>query len=197
LPKSVSKPLQTLQRIAIIRAMINSCLADTRTWAVCLMAYCAACTSAVACIVPPSPTQQTSIFFEYVPTDIEAPVVIEATIYHATDVSNASGIPITLMNARVDRVIRGTIDAKYLKIFVYINSCTHVGVGRGIVLGRVRDDPQRGIMLEAIQRATMGDWSEEFSEKYKTIHHAAKCEKNQFGVRECRLSGVGPDRDRP
>ena len=177
--------------------MINIWLVDMRTWAACLMASCAACTNAVACIVPPSPAQQTSIFFEHVPTDVESPVVIEATIYHETDVSNASGIPITLMNARVDRVIRGTIDAKYLKIFVYIDSCTRVGVGRGIVLGRLRDDPQRGIMLEAIQRAKMRDWSEEFSAKYKAIHGAAKCEKNQFGVSECRLSGIGPEWDRP
>jgi len=30
---------------------MNNWLADMRTWAVCLTAYCAACTSAVACMV--------------------------------------------------------------------------------------------------------------------------------------------------
>ncbi|MDF0580365.1 hypothetical protein [Bradyrhizobium yuanmingense] len=180
--------------------MIKDWLADIRTWAVCLIAYCAACTGAVACTMPGTPASLRGILFEHVPTDIDAPVVIEATIYDATDVSYAHDgtfSPITLMKARVDRVIKGSIDAKYLKIFVYINSCAHVGVGRGIVLGTLRDDPQRGLMLEAIQKADMRDWSKEFFASHVAIHDAAKCEKNDFGVRECRLPGTGLESTQP
>jgi hypothetical protein len=62
---------------------------------------------------------EVGILFEHVPTDIDAPVVIEATIYDITQVGDARGIQMKLMNARVDRVIRGSIDAKYLRIFVH------------------------------------------------------------------------------
>jgi hypothetical protein len=112
------------------------------------------------------------ILFEHVPTDTDAPVVIEATIYDATDnVSLArDGIfpSVTLMNARVERVIKGSVDAKYLKIFAYEGSCFHVGIGRGIVLGTLRDDPQRGMMLEAFQKADVRDWSNEFFTKKRS-----------------------------
>ena len=181
--------------------MINKWLAYTRSWAVCTIACCAACTSAVACALPGTPASLRGILFEHVPTDIYAPVVIEATIDDATDnVSFAYGgtfVPATLMKARVDRVIKGSIDTKYLKIFVYMDSCAHVGVGRGIVLGTLRDDPQRGIMLEAIQKADMRDWSKEFIAKQVAIHDATRCFKNEFGAPECRLSGIGPESTQP
>jgi hypothetical protein len=101
------------------------------------------------------------------------------------------------MEARVDRVIKGSIDTKYLKIFVYMDSCARVGVGRGIVLGSLRDDPQRGLMVEAIQKADMRDWSKEFAAKQAAIHDAKKCFKNKFGASECRLPGIGPESTQP
>jgi hypothetical protein len=175
--------------------MINNWLADMRTLAVCLIAYCAACTGAVACQFRDTPAQ--GILFEHVPTDIDAPVVIEVTIYDATDnvsLARDGTFPsVTLMKARVDRVIKGSIDAKYLKIFAYTVSCGYVGVGRGIVLGTLRDDPQRGIMLEAIQKADMRDWSQEFFAKHVAIHDARKCFKNELGAPECRVPGIGPE----
>ena len=181
--------------------MIKNWLADMRTWAVSLIAYCATCTGAVACVLPGTPASLIGILFEHVPTDIDAPVVIEATIYDATDnVSYAHDrtfLPVTLMKARVDRVIKGSIDTKYLNIFVYMDSCAHVGVGRGIVLGTLRDDPQRGIMLEAIQKADVRDWSKEFIAKQLAIHDAKKCFKNEFGAPECRLPGIGPNSTQP
>jgi hypothetical protein len=82
--------------------------------------------------------------------------------------------------------------AGYPEMFVYIDTCTSVGVGRGIILGTLREDPQRGMMSEAIQKADMRDSSKEFSAVQKAIHDAAKCEKNEFAVRECRLPGLGP-----
>ncbi|WP_315762024.1 hypothetical protein [Bradyrhizobium sp. SZCCHNS2005] len=172
-------------------------LADIRRWAVCLIAYCAACTSAVACVVPGTPASLIGILFEHVPPDIDAPVAIEATIYDETEVSYSGKRAITLMRARVDRVIKGSVNAKYINIFVYPNSCAHVGIGRGIVIGTLRDDPQRGIMLEAIRKADMRDWSKEFFARHVAITGAAKCEKNEFGVRECRLPGIGPESPQP
>ena len=164
--------------------MINKSLADMRTWAVCLAASCIACTSAVACM----PSSERGIIFEHVPTDIEAPVVIEATIYDKTQVGDAAGRQMVLMNARVGRVIKGSIDAKILKIFVYIGGCTRAGIGQGIVLGKLRDDPQRGIMLEAIEGANMRAWSKEFLQKQMDILDTAKCVTNEFGVRECHVT---------
>jgi hypothetical protein len=179
--------------------MVNIWLADIRVWTVCLMACCAPCTGAAACML--SRTPALSIFFENVPTGIYAPVVIEATIYDATDnVSFAydrTFVPATVMKARVDRVIKGSIDTEYLKIFVYMDSCTHVGVGRGIILGTLRDDPQRGIMLEAVQKADIRDWSKEFTAKQAAIHDARKCFKNEFGAPACRLPGIGPESTQP
>ncbi|MGY3149370.1 hypothetical protein ACVWYQ_006369 [Bradyrhizobium sp. USDA 3397] len=181
--------------------MINNLLADIRAWAVCLIACCAACAGAVACTLPRTSASLKGILFEHVPTNIDAPVVIEATIYDATDnVSFAydrNFVPATLMKARVDRVIKGSIDTKYLTIFVYMNSCARVGVGRGIVLGTVRDDPQRGIMLEAIQKADMRNWSKEFVATQAAIHSATKCFRNEFGAPECRLPGIGPESTQP
>ena len=40
-------------------------------------------------------------------------------------------VPATLMKARVDRVIKGSIDAKYVKILVTELDCPQVGVGIG------------------------------------------------------------------
>jgi len=143
------------------------------------------------------PDSERTILFEHIPTDIDAPVIIEATIYDITQVGDARGNQMKLMNARVDRVIKGSIDTKTLRIFVYVGGCTRVGIGQGIVLGELRDDPQRGVMLEAIERSDARAWSKEFSQKQIDIFNAAKCVKNEFGVRECRLTGTGPEWTKP
>lgn len=194
---AASGPLRKLPRIGTHRVMISNWISDIRKWGLCSLAYFVACASAVACTLPGTPASLIGIFFEQVPTDVDAPVAVEATIYDETDVSDSGGHIITLMKARVDRVIKGPVDTKYISIFVHPNSCGHVGVGRGIVIGTLRDDPQRGIMLEAIQKADMRDWSKEFFAKQVAIVKAAKCEKNELGVRECRLSGIGPESTRP
>ncbi|WP_092028614.1 hypothetical protein [Bradyrhizobium sp. OK095] len=164
--------------------MISNGLRNMRTWAVCFIAYCVACTSAVACFG--TVEYKTGIFFERVPTDIDAPIVVEATIYG--DSGNE-------LQARVDRVIKGSIDARYVKIFVTKLDCPQVGVGigQGIVLGTLGNDPQHGVVLKAIQKANALDWSKEFFAKQMTIHDATKCFKNEFGARECRLPGIGPE----
>ena len=183
-PTSEFGPIADITESWHRRAMINDWLADMRTWALCLAVYCVACTSAVACM----PATERGILFEHVPADIDAPVVIEATIYDKTQVGDAAGNQMVLMNARVDRVIKGSIDAKTMKIFVYIGGCTRAGIGQGIVVGKLRDDPQRGVMLEAIEGANMRAWSKEFLQNQIDIWDTAKCMTNEFGVRECRLA---------
>jgi hypothetical protein len=131
---------------------------------------CIASTSAVACI----PATERGIFFENVPTDIDAPVIIEATIYDESQVGDVAGNQMIVMNARVDRVIKGALDAKTLKIFVYLGSCTRVGVGQGIVLGEIHDDPQRGLMLKAIDAAPLRNWSAEFTRRQEDVWNAVR-----------------------
>ncbi|MCK1394670.1 hypothetical protein [Bradyrhizobium sp. 1] len=145
-----------------------------RVWGFCLAICCLASTCAVAC----SPSTERGIFFEHVPTDIDAPVIIETTIYgDGSQVGDVAGNQMIIMNARVDRVIKGPIDAKTLKIFVYLGACTRVGAGKGIVLGELRDDPLRGPMLKAIEGANSRSYSKEFREKQEAIWAAVTHEK--------------------
>ena len=138
-------------------------------WALCLAICCVACTPAVAC----RPSTERGIIFEHVPADIDAPVIIEATLYDRSEVSDAAGQMMVVMNARVDRVIKGSIDVKTLKIFVHDRGCTRAGIGQGIVLGMLRDDPQRGLGLEAIDGSKTRAWSREFLQKQMDIWDAA------------------------
>jgi hypothetical protein len=154
--------------------MTKKSLADTRTWAVCLAAYCIACTSAVACL---GPSFERGIIFEHVPTDIDAPIIIEATVSDWKEVGDAAGHQIVVMNARVDRVIKGSIDAKTLRIVVYPSDCTRAGIGQGIVLGDLVDVPPHGLMLRAIDGSNTRTWSKEFLQKQRDIWNAARGDK--------------------
>ena len=157
-----------------MKGTIGTAMSTLRMWGFCLAICCLASTSAVACI----PATERGIFFENVPTDIVAPVIIEATIYgDGSQVGDVAGNQMIIMNARVDRVIKGPIDAKTLKIFVYLGACTRVGVGQGIVLGELRDDPLRGPMLKAIEGANFRSQSKEFQEKQEAIWAAVTHDK--------------------
>ncbi|NPU11080.1 hypothetical protein HL666_09925 [Bradyrhizobium sp. 83002] len=169
--------------------MIKTSLADPRTWVICWLFCCAAYTGAGAGIIPCPPSAMQAIIFEHVPSDIDAPVAIEATIDDQAQASDASGRPIVVLNARIERVIKGSLDAETLKILVYPGACTLTGVGRGIIIGKLRDDPLRGLMLEAM-RTNIRDWSKEFSQKQMKLLQSAVCRTNESGGRECRL--VGP-----
>jgi len=150
--------------------MINNSLADMRTWAVCLAAYCIACTTAVACV----PSSERCIIFEHVPTDIDAPSVIEATVSDMKQVGDAAGHQIWVMNARVDRVIKGALDAKTLRIVAFPSDCTSFVIGQGIVLGELVDVPPHGLMLRAIEGSNTRTWSKEFLQKQLDIWDAAR-----------------------
>jgi hypothetical protein len=145
-----------------------------RTWGLCLAICCLACTRAVACI----PGLERDIIFEHVPADLDAPVIVEVTIYdRLEDVSDVAGHMMAVMNARIDRVIKGSIDARTLKIVTWIGGCTRAGIGQGIVIGTLRDDPQRGLELEAIQGSNTRTWSKEFLRKQMDIWDAARRDK--------------------
>jgi hypothetical protein len=137
--------------------------------AACLI-LCIGCTSASACM----PSSLRDIVFEDVPTDIDAPVIIRATIYARSVVGDAVGRQIILMNARVEQVIKGPIEAKELKIFVPYGSCIVAGVGQGIILGKLQDDSRHGLMLSALGRSDYRLWSEDFKQKQHDISEATR-----------------------
>ncbi|WP_257170369.1 hypothetical protein [Bradyrhizobium sp. SRS-191] len=129
-----------------------------------------------------------AITFEQVPTDIDAPVIVEATIQDETVLSNDGVSQMVVMRARIDRVIKGDIDVRTLKIVVDAKRCTRTGVGHGIVLGRLQDDPVHGTKLEAVQDAKVLAWSKDFAQKQMDLLNSAVCVKNEYGFRECRLT---------
>jgi hypothetical protein len=116
-----------------------------RTWSISLAIYCIACTSAVACTIHGAGP---SIVFEQVPTDIRfySSEIIEASIHNGTQVSDAAGRPVWLLDARVDRVIKGSINTNTVKIFFY-QFCGAYSGGHGIILGELEDDPLHGPVL--------------------------------------------------
>ncbi|WP_342723933.1 hypothetical protein AAFG07_33310 [Bradyrhizobium sp. B097] len=115
-----------------------------RAGILCLFACCMPYSSADACQGPHSK----GIIFDHVPPDIDAPVIIEATINDKAFVREGF---MWVMNARVDRVIKGSVDTTSLKIFMHPTSCSYVATGHGIVLGTLRDIPHHGLMLQAIE----------------------------------------------
>jgi hypothetical protein len=60
---------------------------------------------------------------------------------------------LAVINARVERVVRGTVDSDALKVVTYLGSCTKIGVGHGFVAGTLDHDAQLGLELIAIQRS--------------------------------------------
>lgn len=122
-----------------------------RACALGVLICCVACTEGRACL---GPTLEQTIIFDDVPTSIDAPVIAEVTI---TDVSEAidpsNGWVSAVMSARVEKVIRGSIDSKTLKIVTYLSDRTRVGVGHGIVAGELRRDAKGDLELMAVQES--------------------------------------------
>src|SRR5216683_1241127 len=73
-----------LPRRIRMKGTIGTATSTLRMWWFCLAICCIASTSAVACI----PATERGIFFENVPTDIDAPVIIEATIHDESQVGD-------------------------------------------------------------------------------------------------------------
>ena len=153
-----------------MKTAIDAATSIFRTCIVCLTTCFVTYASASACF-----NQLTSILFEDVPADIDAPVIVEATIYdYKRNVSDVMGRPWVIMKARIDRVIKGPIDVGPLTIAFIPTACTHGGVGRGIVLGTLREDPQHGLVLDASQRSDPLKWSKDFSQMQTAIGKAWK-----------------------
>jgi hypothetical protein len=109
------------------------------------------CTKSFGCL---GPSFEQTVLFNEVPTSIDAPVIVEVTI---TDVSEAidpsNGWVSAVMSARVEKVIKGSIDSKTLKIVTYLSDCTRVGVGHGIVAGELRSGAKGDLELMAVQES--------------------------------------------
>ena len=86
--------------------------------------------------------------FERVPTDIRfhSSEIMEASIYNGTRVSDGAGRPGWLLDARVDRVIKGSINTNTVKIY-FSQWCGAYWGGHGIILGELEDDPLHGPVL--------------------------------------------------
>jgi len=118
-----------------------------------LISACVASTSASACLIPAA---QTTIFFRNLPKEIDAPIAAEVTVIKLTDApgrayyggkSSFAGL------ARVERLLKGTIDGSTIKLIgpsrSSCNQSFHVGAA-GIVIGRIADDAGEVPAFEAI-----------------------------------------------
>lgn len=137
--------------------MIGDQRANMRTWktaalcALCLIFSCPVFDWAKACAVASS---QRGVLFDHVPEDIDSPVIVEVTIVsREADIDSPDHTPLAVMNARVERVVRGTLDSGALKVVTYLGTCTRIGVGHGFVAGRLDPDARLGPKLIAIQRS--------------------------------------------
>jgi hypothetical protein len=115
-------------------------------------------THALAC---PAPGAERTIIFSYPPTDVDASVIVEVTIEERDrDILDPQTfVPLTaVMKARVERVIKGNVSAKTLrivtgiKIVAPLTDCSNgFGAGsRGFVAGELRRDPKGNSELVAI-----------------------------------------------
>ena len=87
------------------------------------------------------------------PGRFDAPVIAEVTIIsREANVTFSNGAILAVLNARVDKVIKGTLEGSALKVVTYLDSCTTIGFGHGFIAGAMRHDPQRGFELLAIHQ---------------------------------------------
>ena len=97
-----------------------------------------------------------TIMFDEVPSSLDAPMVVEATIIDRLDVIDAAtGLGWAVMNGRIEKVIRGPVDIGPLKIVTEFWDCTTgFGAGsHGIVVGTLRQDAQGAPEMVAIQES--------------------------------------------
>jgi hypothetical protein len=113
---------------------------------------CCLYAQSVAC---PSPSAERTIIFSYAPTDVDASIVVEVTIEERErDILDPKTlIPLTaVMKARVERVIKGQVSAKTLRIVTGLSDCIRdLGEGsKGFVAGDLRNDSNGDVELVAI-----------------------------------------------
>jgi hypothetical protein len=80
------------------------------------------------------------VFFDRVPEDIDGFVVLEATLVESHSLFDKTDAWTLMGRARIDKVIKGAIDAKIVKLYRYIDPCGIAASGKthGIVIGTIR-----------------------------------------------------------
>jgi|SRR6266446_4591527 len=113
---------------------------------------CCSCIQAYACL---GPSLERTIIFNHVPTDVDAPVIVEVTIIDMTpdlrDLYTFTG-SMAVINARVENVIKGQIGEGRLRIVTPLTDCSNgFAVGsHGFVAGELRSDAKGNSELVAI-----------------------------------------------
>jgi hypothetical protein len=116
----------------------------------CVISFCVASSSAKACIVSSS---QVGILFDHIP-DVEVPVIAEVTVINREpDAMLLNGSALAVLNVRVEKVIKGALDTRTLRVVSPLSGCTRVGHGHGFIAGTIRHDPRHGLELLVIQES--------------------------------------------
>jgi hypothetical protein len=116
-----------------------------------LAAGCCLSAQSVAC----SPSGEQTYIFSYAPTDVDASVIVEVTIEERErDILDPkTSVPLTaVMKARVERVIKGQVSAKALRIVVGLSDCIRslAAGNKGFVAGGLRNDSNGDVELVPI-----------------------------------------------
>ncbi|WLA54410.1 hypothetical protein [Bradyrhizobium diazoefficiens] len=62
-------------------------------------------------------SSQSGVLFDHIPEEIDVPVIVEVTIVsREADICSPDHTPLAVMNARVERVVRGTLDSDALEV---------------------------------------------------------------------------------
>ena len=103
------------------------------------------CTDAMAIC---GPGLAMSVFYDEVPSGVDAPVVLEVTIVKVADPDERGG---TVGTGRIERVIKGDITLKTISVFAPYEECfIGFSVGtHGIVLGSIHRDKRGDLELLA------------------------------------------------
>jgi hypothetical protein len=117
-----------------------------------LAASCCLSAQSVACI---SPSDELTYIFSYVPTDVDASVIVEVTIEERErDILDPKTLrPFkAVMKAGVERVIKGQVSAKTLGIVVELSDCIRglAAGNKGFVAGELRSDSSGDVQLVPI-----------------------------------------------
>ena len=134
-----------LSQIAFRRKTARRCAQS-----LCLIAFCLASGSAKACLLLSS---QVGILFDHIP-DVEVPVIAEVTVINREpNAMLLDGSALVVLNVRVEKVIKGALDTRTLRVVSPLGSCTTVGRGHGFIAGTIQHDPRRGLELLVIQES--------------------------------------------
>ena len=151
---ATGRPVSCPERRALHRGMPASLLA-LAMW---FIPYMFVSTPALACSGPGS--HQTMFFDDF--TGIDEPIIAQVTITRMVDNPSRPRIH-SIGIARLDRVVKGSIDLKEIKIFSPLTSCSDpLKVGSsGMVAGTLRLDTQGAVELHLK--------SESFNERHKRL----------------------------